>query len=48
MDMDGKIEIPKDFYFTVHSANPVGAKNIQEYLMNYLKYRTNEYDIIVK
>ncbi|WP_371131695.1 cyclic-phosphate processing receiver domain-containing protein [Sulfuricurvum sp.] len=39
MDMDGKIHIPEDFYFTVHSANPVGAKNIQEYLRNYLLCR---------
>jgi hypothetical protein len=39
MDMDGIIRIPPDFMFTVHSANPVGAKNIQEYLMNYLLFR---------
>lgn len=41
MDMDGIIKIPKDFSFTVHSANPVGAKNIQEYLKNYLTYRNH-------
>lgn len=39
MDMDGIITIPPDFAFTVHSANPVGAKNIQGYLMNYLQRR---------
>lgn len=38
MDMDGIITIPPDFKFTVHSANPVEAKNIQEYLKNYLKF----------
>ena len=36
MDMDGYIDIPRDFFFTVHSANPVGAKNIQVYLNQYL------------
>ena len=39
MDMDGIIKIPKDFSFTVHSANPVGAKNIEEYLDQYLFVR---------
>lgn len=36
MDMDGIITIPRNFLFAVHSANPVGAKNIQVYLYNYL------------
>lgn len=31
--------IPKDFSFAVHSANPVGAKNIQAKLESYLEYR---------
>ncbi|MDD3773072.1 MAG: hypothetical protein PHC38_10525 [Weeksellaceae bacterium] len=44
MDMDGVINIPKDFAFTVHSANPVGAKNIHEYLVNYLQYRNKNRD----
>lgn len=48
MDMDGIITIPPGFAFIVHSANPVGAKNIQGYLENYLEYRTNENDSIVK
>lgn len=39
MDIDGKIEIPKDFYFAVHSANPVGSKNIHNYLINYHSFR---------
>jgi hypothetical protein len=36
MDMDDIITIPRNFLFAVHSANPVGAKNIQVYLYNYL------------
>lgn len=40
MDMDEIIRFPEDFYFTVHSQNPVGAKNIQKYLRNYLSCRT--------
>ncbi len=38
MDRDGTF-IPKDFSFVVHSANPVGKNNIEQYLTNYLKYR---------
>lgn len=34
-DMEHNI-IPKGFTFAIHSANPVGAKNMQEYLDNYL------------
>ena len=34
--------IPKDFTFHVHSANPVGAKNIFEYLTQYLSMRGAE------
>lgn len=34
-DLDHQI-LDKDFTFNVHSANPVGAKNIQSYLENYL------------
>lgn len=30
---------PVDFDFYVHSQNPVGAKNIQMYLRQYLNYR---------
>lgn len=29
--------MPKDFSFTVHSRNPIGTKNIQLYLDNYLQ-----------
>lgn len=38
-ELDGKIKIPKNFSFNVHSANPVGAKNIQSLLDSYLKHR---------
>lgn len=38
MDMDGQY-IPYDFDFNVHSANPVGAANIESYINSYLKQR---------
>ena len=41
-DIEGIIEIPEDFSFNVHSANPVGAKNIEEYLNRYLKFKKEE------
>lgn len=31
--------LPKDFSFYVHSANPVGKKNIEGLLTQYLEYR---------
>jgi len=31
--------IPLEFSFNVHSANPVGAKNIEALLSNYLAFR---------
>jgi len=43
----GKSFIPNDFSFNVHSANPVGAKNIEGYLKSYLKsLLTTEGDIL--
>lgn len=36
---DGGEFIPKNFYFYVHSQNPVGKENIEKYLQGYLKYR---------
>lgn len=33
--------LSKDFKFNVHSANPIGAKNIQCYLDNYLRSRSS-------
>lgn len=38
MDMEGKLVFPENFGFKVHSQNPVGAKNIQEYLNQYLMF----------
>lgn len=35
--MDGNLIVPKGFHFGVHSANPVGAKNIQMLLDRFLK-----------
>ena len=39
MDMDGVLRIPEQFEFNVHSANPIGAKNISSYLHGYLGSR---------
>lgn len=36
-DLDGEINLTKDFKFNVHSANPVGARNIRELLTKYLE-----------
>ena len=33
--------LPENFEFWVHSANPVGARNIESYLLNYLKSKKN-------
>ncbi len=33
-----KMAIPKDFDFNVHSANPIGAKNIECFMNNLIKY----------
>lgn len=38
MDYDGAI-IPKDFTWNVHSANPVGVKNINGILESYMKIK---------
>lgn len=39
MNMEGIFTFAEDFDFRVHSQNPVGAKNIQEYLRNYLSFQ---------
>jgi hypothetical protein len=39
MDMDGSLQIPENFAFSVHSQNPVGAENIRCYLSNYLQLK---------
>lgn len=43
-DLDGKINIPANFKFYVHSANPNGKRNIEGLLSNYLstKFTTVE------
>jgi hypothetical protein len=38
-ELDGKIVIPRDFQFNVHSANSVGRDNIEGLLRGYLKNR---------
>lgn len=38
-DLDGKIVLPEDFDFQVHSRNPVGTRNIASYLGGYLQQR---------
>lgn len=38
LDMNGNF-IPINFKFYVHSMNPIGSKNIKEYLSSYLKNR---------
>ena len=48
MDMEGIFTLAEDFDFTVHSQNPVGAKNIQEYLRNYLSFRNQHHQEISK
>ncbi len=36
-DMNFNYMFPTNFKFYVHSANPIGKKNIESYLNNYLK-----------
>ncbi len=41
-DIDsGGTFLPKNFNFTVHSMNPVGAQNIKSILTNYLEFRAS-------
>lgn len=40
--LDNRIVIPDDFKFNVHSANPVGRRNIESLLTGYLEYYRNE------
>ena len=41
-DLDGKITIPRDFLFNVHSANPAGAANIRGLMVGYLEFRKHK------
>lgn len=38
MILDGKIEMPEDFMFFIHSSNPVGAKNIEMDMKSLYKH----------
>ena len=35
--LDNSLDLPDDFSYNVHSANPVGARNIDAYMSNFLK-----------
>lgn len=39
-ELDGNLSLPRGFTFNVHSANPVGAKNIEGLLNGYLKTKS--------
>ena len=39
VDLDKIYQIPKDFSFTVHSQNPIGKKNIEHLLTQYLSFK---------
>ena len=41
LDLSGRF-IPDEFVFSVHSANPVGAANIQGLLEGYLSFKTDD------
>ncbi len=36
--LDGVMTIPKDFVYSVHSQNPVGAQYIKGYMNLFLKH----------
>lgn len=37
--LNGELEFPNDFSFSVHSANPIGKNNIESILNNYLLFK---------
>ena len=39
--MDNNITLPDNFYYHVHSINPVGSENIRKYMENFLKMWAN-------
>lgn len=41
MDLDEILKFPDNFAFYAHSQNPVGKKNIEAYLDNYLQQRNS-------
>lgn len=38
-DLDGKINIPTNFDYKVHSSNPAGVRNIDGIMKGYLKFK---------
>lgn len=36
--LDNKLSFPKDFEYYVHSQNPVGKKNIENLMDNFIKF----------
>lgn len=36
--LDKEVDMPDDFAYKIHSANPVGAKNIHSLLSNFLNF----------
>lgn len=36
--LDGRLQIPDDFSYAVHSGNPVGAENIRNRMDGFLKF----------
>ncbi len=40
MDIENKYCFLDDFQFNVHSANPIGKKNIESLLNNYLSFKS--------
>jgi hypothetical protein len=36
--MDNDLDFPDDFYYEVHSMNPVGKENIRSYMNNFIKF----------
>jgi len=40
--LDGVVLLPEDFRFRVHSKNPVGKKNIEEYMRAFVNYALSE------
>ncbi len=45
MDLDFEDWIPLEFDWNVHSANPVGAANINGYLTSYITQRKNNEEV---
>lgn len=46
--IDGKLSIPHDFTFSVHSQNPIGAENIKQLMNGFLASECNLHDTYTK